>query len=136
MLKKVKVISEVIELGDTPRKEFGIQDVGLGMIKARMNNKVLHIREIVVPIEDRQNGKGSKALNDIINQYPDHLIYLASGDIEDEGKNLNNKLKLLEQFYTKNGFKNVNDKIGQYEFKESFIALNEPGKKLINSLYS
>ena len=101
----------------------------------------VHITSFRVHKDSRNRGLGHDWLKTFCNAYDDKIIFVLSGahadeyesePSEDEYKSILNR---LDRFYTKVGFINVNQDIGQYQYRESFIYRNKTSEKLLDSLF-
>ena len=100
----------------------------------------VHITSFRVNKDSRNRGLGHDWLKTFCDAYDDKIIFVLSGahadeyesePSEDEYKSILNR---LDRFYTRVGFINVNQDIGQYQYKESFIYRNNTSEKLLDSL--
>jgi GNAT superfamily N-acetyltransferase len=132
----VKVDSTEEEL----RKQgFAIEDL-VDWIRKKNNPiaEILVIDSIIVDSDSRNKGLGSKIIKDFCESYSNYLILVIAGANTDEYKNeptdeqYSEILERLNRFYTRLGFISVNNRIGCYDYKESFIYGNKVGRKLTN----
>ena len=96
------------------------------------------ILDIIVDFDHRGKGIGAGLLKEVIDSNRDKLIFLTAGaskrvyhePIEDPTM-LTPLLKKLSTFYERNGFINVNDVFGGYEFKVSYLYNNDVSQKIL-----
>lgn len=102
----------------------------------------IEIVEIYVKKTDRHKGIGSKLIKKVVDDYKNYVILTTPGVSKMEypiEPSYDSKIDIIESlsyFYNKNGFVDVNDYIGQYEFKRSYIyGESDIGKKVIKTIY-
>ena len=103
--------------------------------------KVVEIYDIYVDPRLRNKGIGSSFIQEICRLNQDSVILLASGATsmeypeEPSDEEIKKIIEDLEPFYLKNGFVNVNDKIGNYQMKRAYMySGNTLGKYCISKL--
>ncbi len=101
----------------------------------------LHITSFRVHKDFRNLGLGHDWLKTFCDAHDDKVIFILSGAHKDEYESepsvdeYESILSRLDRFYKRVGFVNVNQDIGCYQYKESFIYRNKTSQKLLNSLF-
>lgn len=101
---------------------------------------ILDLKSIFVEKDYRNSNVGSSRIKELCEKHDDKYIILISGVLEREyGENfdaltLDKVLNKLDRFYIKNGFINVNDRIGMYEENVTYLYLNKTSRKLLEAL--
>lgn len=102
---------------------------------------ILCIDYFEVQKEHRNKGYGKEFLKNFCKKNKEnYILFLMAGfpiteeEQEPSKEELSLKLSKLEKFYTSIGFLNVNEKIGQYEQKISFLYNGGIGEKIITKL--
>ena len=89
--------------------------------------QIVEIRDIYVSKDSRLKGIGSTLLQIIKDKYENAIIVVAvraSGKEYEKEPNNAELIKIIEEiipFYEKNGFENVNDLFGSYQFRTSML---------------
>ncbi len=133
---------EPVEPEGRDSREFALDDLSEEIKLFNPNIKeFLVIDSFIVHPAFRGKGMGSKVLKDFCESYDDKIIFLLAGantkeyPEEPPEQELLSILRRLENFYVNIGFINVNEHIGDYQFKTSFIYENETSKPLLERLF-
>ena len=90
-------------------------------------NRIIFINSIFVSKNNRNNGLGSTVLKDLIKKYPGSIIvteaFASKEEYERQPNEYENEkiVKNIGNFLTKNGFYDINDYVGKYEYKKVYI---------------
>lgn len=135
-LEVIHIIKEKPEL-----YTFDVEDLINISNSLNMDNDIKYITKLIVPKEHRDKGFGSKALVDLCKSIgEDTFILITAGALLQEYKEeptieeYNSILNRLDKFLTSNGFIGVNEHIGCYENKCSYLYGNKVGLELVKSL--
>ena len=103
--------------------------------------KCIEILDLYVPKESRNKYRASGLIKHVIDNYPDYAIISVAGasiseypeePLEDDMKKI---AQSLVSFYEKNGFININDKIGGYQLRKVCLYIgNDIGKGVYEKL--
>ena len=133
----------MITTPEPDNRAFGIQDLCYEIECMEPTiREFLYILDFRVHVDSRNMGLSTKWLKEFCDSYDDKIILTFSGvsvdeyptePTEDEYRDILNR---LNKFYTKVGFVSVNDYIGGYEYKESFIYKNTASEELLKIIES
>jgi len=119
---------------------FAQKDLFRFMREIGMKNDILYIHHFEIEKEHRNKGLGSEFLKLFCEQFKyNFALFLTAGiPVDDEEELTDEEVKArllrLERFYTNVGFVNVNEKIGEYESKISFLYGSGIGENIIKAL--
>lgn len=140
----VKAINFKDENFDIEHQPFWVQDTYC--IAHDIFDEVLYCEQLFVPKENRRKGVASKWLQDYIKENigDDKLLFAQAGFSTKEytleeyksatAEERETLFYNLDKFYTKNGFFNINDFIGNYEEHVMYLYINEAAVKLIEKI--
>ena len=109
--------SEIQIKGDLNDKEILELQLPFYLLDALAYSRQFTVLDLVKVTGIENSGIGSKLLQSFLARHKYELILLNAGATDEETYNnhLDEHLEKLTHFYEKNGFKNINDKIGFYE---------------------
>lgn len=137
-----KIILEVVNINREKPSiyTFDVADLIGYSNDVDMLNDIKYISKIIVPKEKRNNGIGTKSLLELCKSMgEDKFILITAGALMDEypkeptTEEYNLILNRLDKFFKNIGFIDVNDRIGCYECKCSYLFGNKAGLELIKS---
>lgn len=151
MKNEIVFKNEVIKTNDITAASlkaypFWIQDI-YDFIK-NDHDSIIELTNIFIPEEERLKGKGSKLIQEYIkeNIKEDKLYFVIAGAsrieyTEEQNYNMTRPqfdliLSILDNFYTKNCFVNINRITFTYEDNQVYLYLNQAGLKLVKDLMS
>lgn len=135
-LETINIIKEKPEI-----YTFDVEDLFNISNSLSMENDIKYITKLIVPKEHRNKGLGSKALVDLCKSIgEDTFILITAGALLEEYKEEPTVeeyeviLNRLDKFLIANGFIDVNEHIGCYENKCSYLYGNKVGLEIVKSL--
>ena len=111
---------------------FGILE-GLG----DANRKIIVINDIYVDKDLRGFGVGRAVLRALCDKFHDRIIILTAGatvkeyPVEPTDDEFEIILERLGRFYEKCGFRDVNQEIGGYDYKKTYLYINDASKSIL-----
>jgi GNAT superfamily N-acetyltransferase len=129
--------------GGRYRRNFMLNDLFDYLTEFGLDPEVYEIRNLYVAPEARHRGTGSDLVKRAIDQNPDSLIVAVVGVSKDEfpqrpsAEESAAVLDGLRRFFSKCGFTSINDRVGLYKLKESYLYIgNDIGKHFYEMLTS
>lgn len=129
--------SEIVKLETAP---YTLKDLGDVLKRFDWSTPVIYIEEAFVDKILRDEGMGTKLIQDLCSRFPDHLILIEAVALRGEYKDFPehryevNIINELGDWYEKLGFVDVNQYLGQSPTRIAYLYYNEVGIEFIVEL--